>query len=61
MTLGALAAPGQILADQPVSEALGVDWDIGPAEDLPGLDDDIEAHVVRPVRRRGPSVRVALS
>ena len=48
VTLGALAAPGQILADQPVSEALGVDWDVGPAEDLPGLADDIEAHLVRP-------------
>jgi class 3 adenylate cyclase len=48
VTLGAIAEPGQMLADQPVSEALGVDWDIGPAEDLPGLADDVEAHVVRP-------------
>ncbi len=46
-TLDALAQPGQILVDGNVAEQLGPDWDVGPGVDLPGLADDVEAHVVR--------------
>jgi class 3 adenylate cyclase len=45
-TLGSLAHPGQLLADGSVVEALGPEWDVGPLEQLPGLADDIDAHVV---------------
>ena len=46
-TLDALAQSGQILVDRNVADQLGPEWDIGTGIDLPGLDDDIEAHVVR--------------
>ncbi len=46
VTLGSLAAPGQLLADGNVVEQLGPEWDIGPTEELPGLADDFDAHVV---------------
>ena len=46
VTLGALAQPGQVLADANVVEQLGRDWDFGPPEEFPALADDIDAHVV---------------
>ncbi|MGI9645274.1 MAG: adenylate/guanylate cyclase domain-containing protein, partial [Ilumatobacteraceae bacterium] len=46
VTLGSLARPGQVLGDGTVAEQLGRDWDLDPIEELPGLDDDIDAHVV---------------
>jgi class 3 adenylate cyclase len=46
VTLDSLARPSQVLADRSVADELGPEWDIGPAEELPGLADDIEAHVV---------------
>ena len=46
MTLSSLAQPGQILADDSVAAQLDRTWDIDPLEDLPGLADDIQAHVV---------------
>ena len=50
VALASLAQPGQVLVDASVVEQLGRDWDIGPTEELPGLDDDIDAHVLsRPV------------
>lgn len=47
MTLAALALPGQLLADGAVVEQLDRSWDIDAADELAGLRDDIEAHVVR--------------
>jgi len=47
VTLGALAGPGEVLGDLSVIDQLGPDWDIGPSEDLPGLAQDIDAHVIR--------------
>jgi class 3 adenylate cyclase len=44
--LSSLARPGQVLADGNVVDQLGPDWDFGPVEKLPGLADDIDAHVV---------------
>lgn len=46
VTLGSLSRPGQLLADGSVVEALGPEWDVGPLEQLPGLDDDLDARVV---------------
>lgn len=46
MTLASLALPGQILADDSVAAQLDRTWDIDPLEELPGLADDIQAHVV---------------
>jgi len=46
VTLGSLARAGQVLADGNVTEQLGPEWDIGPLEELPGLADDLDAHVV---------------
>ncbi|MFW2334040.1 HAMP domain-containing protein [Ilumatobacter sp.] len=46
VTLAALARPGQVLADASVAEQLGRDWDLGPLDELPGLADDIDVHVV---------------
>lgn len=46
VTLDSLAQAGQVLIDGKVAAQLDQQWDIGPAENLPGLDDDIEAHVV---------------
>ena len=47
VTLDSLARPSQVLADRNVADQLGQEWDIGPAEELPGLADDIEAHAIR--------------
>jgi class 3 adenylate cyclase len=46
MTLASLALPGQVLADGSVVEQLDRAWDIDALEELPGLADDISAHVV---------------
>ncbi|MFT6291663.1 MAG: class 3 adenylate cyclase [Ilumatobacter sp.] len=46
MTLASLALPGQVLADNSVVEQLDRSWDIDTLEELPGLADGIEAHVV---------------
>ena len=46
MTLSALALPGQVLADGSVVEQLDRSWGIEALEELPGLADDIEAHVL---------------
>jgi len=46
VTLGSLSGPGQLLADGSVIDALGPEWDVGPPEQLPGLYDDVDAHVV---------------
>ena len=46
MTLASLALPGQVLADGSVIEQLDRDWDIDVLDQLPGLADDIRAHVV---------------
>ncbi len=46
-TLDSLAQPGQILVDRNVADQLGPEWDIATGIELPGLDDDIEAHVVQ--------------
>ncbi len=46
VTLASLAEPGQVLADANVAAQLGRDWDLGPLDELPGLADDIDVHVV---------------
>jgi class 3 adenylate cyclase len=46
MTLASLALPGQVLADGSVVEQLDPSWDIEALEELHGLADDIEAHVI---------------
>ncbi|MDG1392819.1 MAG: adenylate/guanylate cyclase domain-containing protein [Ilumatobacter sp.] len=46
MTLASLALPGQVLADGFVVEQLDRTWDIEELEELAGLADDIQAHVV---------------
>ncbi len=46
MTLASLALPGQVLADGFVVEGLDRTWDIEELEELAGLADDIQAHVV---------------
>lgn len=46
VTLASLAPPGQVLVDASVVEQLSRDWDVGPTEEFPGLDDDIDAHVL---------------
>ncbi len=46
VTLGALARPGEVLADMSVVDELGPDWEVGPSVDLPGLAEDIDAHVI---------------
>ncbi len=46
VTLASLARPGQVLVDASVAEQLGRDWDLGPLDELPGLADDIDVHVV---------------
>jgi methyl-accepting chemotaxis protein len=45
-TLSSLALPGQVLADGSVVEHLDRAWDIEPLEELAGLADGIEAHVL---------------
>ncbi|MGK0275973.1 MAG: class 3 adenylate cyclase, partial [Ilumatobacter sp.] len=47
MTLASLALPGQVLADGSVVEQLDPSWDIEALEELHGLADDIEAHVIK--------------
>jgi len=46
MTLASLALPAQVLADGFVVEQLDRTWDIEELEELAGLADDIQAHVV---------------
>ena len=46
MTLASLAQPGQLLADGPVVTELGSTWHTTAIADLPGLGDDVAAHVV---------------
>ena len=46
VTLDSLAQSGQVLVDGNVAAQLDQHWDIGPAENMPGLAHDIEAHVV---------------
>jgi class 3 adenylate cyclase len=46
MTLASLALPGQVLADSSVVEQLDRAWDIDALDELPGLADDIRAHVI---------------
>jgi class 3 adenylate cyclase len=46
MTLASLALAGQVLADGSVVEELDQSWDIETLEELPGLADDIEVHVL---------------
>lgn len=46
MTLASLALPGQVLADGSVVEQLDRAWDIDALEELPGLAEDITAHVI---------------
>jgi len=46
VALASMARPGQVLAHSSVVEQLDSQWDIGPLEELPGLDDDIRAHIV---------------
>lgn len=45
-TLSSLAQPGQILTDHAVVGELDRSWDMDALEDLPGLADGIEAHVL---------------
>ena len=45
-TLSSLAQPGQILVDSGVVAQLDRSWDIDALDELPGLADDIDAHVV---------------
>lgn len=46
MTLASLALPGQVLADGSVVEQLDRAWDFDSLEELSGLSDRIEAHVL---------------
>jgi class 3 adenylate cyclase len=46
MTLASLALRGQVLADGSVVEQLDRAWDIDALDELPGLADDIRAHVL---------------
>jgi class 3 adenylate cyclase len=45
-TLSSLARPGQVLAHGSVVEHLDQAWDIDALDELPGLADDIRAHVL---------------
>ena len=46
MTLASLALPGQVLADSSVIEHLDRTWESEPLDELPGLTDGIDAHLV---------------
>lgn len=49
-TLASLARTGEILVDAEVHDALESGWDVEPREGLLGLDDMVEAWVLRPPR-----------